>query len=88
MKRLRPIDLWPYDYAREQPTPWLWVSEGITDYYADLAVARSGLVDSLGFFELIAGKITHVANTRPVALARRVGEHVDPSGGRHRRHLL
>jgi predicted metalloprotease with PDZ domain len=68
VKRLRPIDLWPYDYAREQPTPWLWVSEGITDYYADLAVARSGLVDSLNFFELIAGKITHVANTRAVAL--------------------
>lgn len=68
VKRLRPIDLWPYDYAREQPTPWLWVSEGVTDYYADLAVSRSGLVDSTTFFELIAGKINHVANLQPVAL--------------------
>ena len=68
VKRLRPIDLWPYDYAREQPTPWLWMSEGITDYYADLAVSRSGLVDSVNFFELIAGKINHVSNLQPVAL--------------------
>jgi predicted metalloprotease with PDZ domain len=68
VKRLRPIDLWPYDYGREQPTPWLWVSEGITDYYADLSEVRAGLIDSAGFFELIAGKIAHVANTRTIAL--------------------
>ena len=37
VKRLRPADMWPYRYVRPQPTPWLWVSEGITDYYADLA---------------------------------------------------
>jgi predicted metalloprotease with PDZ domain len=68
VKRLRPIDLWPYDYGREQPTPWLWVSEGITDYYADLSEVRAGLIDSTGFYELIAGKIAHVANTRIIAL--------------------
>ncbi|MDQ2950748.1 MAG: hypothetical protein M3R54_00630, partial [Chloroflexota bacterium] len=34
VKRLRPAELVPYDYDRPQPTPWLWVSEGITDYYA------------------------------------------------------
>ena len=68
VKRLRPADLWPYQYAHEQPTPWLWVSEGITDYYADLAEVRSGAVDSAGFFELTAGKMTEIANLRPVAL--------------------
>ncbi len=68
VKRLRPSELWPYEYAREQPTPWLWMSEGITDYYADVASSRAGLIDSAAFFELTSGKMTHVANTRPVAL--------------------
>ncbi|MBX6333320.1 MAG: M61 family metallopeptidase [Gemmatimonadaceae bacterium] len=68
VKRLRPADLWPYQYAYEQPTPWLWVSEGITDYYADLAEVRAGVIDSAAFFDLTAGKIAEVANTRPVAL--------------------
>jgi predicted metalloprotease with PDZ domain len=45
VKRLRPAELWPYRYDVPQPTPWLWVSEGITDYYADLALVRSGLTD-------------------------------------------
>jgi predicted metalloprotease with PDZ domain len=68
VKRLRPLDLWPYEYSHEQPTPWLWVSEGITDYYADVASSRAGLIDSTDFFELTADKITHVLNTRTVAL--------------------
>lgn len=68
VKRLRPADLWPYQYAHEQPTPWLWVSEGITDYYADLTAVRAGVIDSMGFFELTAGKMAEVANARPVAL--------------------
>ena len=37
VKRMRPADMVPYRYDRAQPTTWLWVSEGITDYYADLS---------------------------------------------------
>ncbi|HEV8447632.1 MAG TPA: PDZ domain-containing protein [Gemmatimonadaceae bacterium] len=61
VKRLRPAEMWPYDYSRPQPTPWLWVSEGITDYYADLAELRGGLVDEKGFYSLTAGKLNEVA---------------------------
>lgn len=43
VKRVRPAEMWPYDYAAEQFTPLLWVSEGITDYYGDLTLARTGL---------------------------------------------
>ena len=68
VKRLRPADLWPYDYARAQPTPWLWVSEGITDYYADLAEVRGGVVDDRSFYALTAAKIKEVGESRPVAL--------------------
>jgi len=43
VKRIRPAEMWPYDYHAEQYTPLLWWSEGVTDYYADLTVLRSGL---------------------------------------------
>jgi predicted metalloprotease with PDZ domain len=68
VKRLRPADLVPYVYSREQPTPWLWVSEGITDYYADLIMVRSGVAADSDFYNTTAGKISHVANVPPVAL--------------------
>jgi predicted metalloprotease with PDZ domain len=68
VKRLRPADLWPYAYARPQPTPWLWVSEGITDYYADLALVRGGVVDSAGFLGLTGEKMGRVAAEPVTAL--------------------
>jgi predicted metalloprotease with PDZ domain len=68
VKRLRPADLWPYQYSRPQPTPWLWVSEGITDYYADLSEVRGGVIDAKGFYGLTAGKINDVRVATPVSL--------------------
>jgi predicted metalloprotease with PDZ domain len=68
VKRLRPADMVPYRYDRSEPTVWLWVSEGITDYYADLAEVRGGVVDSAGFLELTSGKINEVNAAVPVAL--------------------
>src|SRR5216117_2113085 len=43
VKRIRPAEMWPYDYHAEQYTPLLWWSEGVTDYYGDLTNLRSGL---------------------------------------------
>jgi predicted metalloprotease with PDZ domain len=68
VKRLRPTQMWPYVYSHSQPTPWLWVSEGITDYYADLAMVRGGVVDARGFYGLSAAKMNEVTNAPPVAL--------------------
>jgi len=68
VKRLRPADMWPYVYDRAQPTSWLWVSEGITDYYADLAEVRGGVIDDGGFYAATAGKIREVEDARPVSL--------------------
>jgi predicted metalloprotease with PDZ domain len=68
VKRLRPSDLMPYDYDQPQPTTWLWVSEGITDYYADLALSRGGIIDSSQFMGLTAVKATTVAAALPTAL--------------------
>lgn len=68
VKRLRPADLVPYRYDRPQQTGWLWVSEGITDYYADLAEVRGGIVDAKGFYALTSGKMADIANAPPFAL--------------------
>ncbi len=68
VKRLRPADLVPYRYDRPQPTPLLWVSEGITDYYADLVLVRGGVSDSAGFLEVTEGKIQNVVDNPAVAL--------------------
>ena len=68
VKRLRPADMWPYRYDEEQPTPLLWISEGITDYYADLSEVRGGIVDAKGFYMLTSDKISQVGELPPTAL--------------------
>ncbi|HVT37564.1 MAG TPA: PDZ domain-containing protein [Gemmatimonadaceae bacterium] len=68
VKRLRPAEMWPYRYETMQPTRWLWVSEGITDYYADLALVRGGVTTEAAFLATTRNKMDHVAQTEPVAL--------------------
>jgi predicted metalloprotease with PDZ domain len=68
VKRMRPAEMWPYQYSHPQPTPWLWVSEGLTDYYADLAEVRGGVVDEKGFYALTAEKMNEVMSAAPIAL--------------------
>ncbi len=68
VKRLRPADLWPYDYDRPQHTGLLWISEGVTDYYADLALVRGGVMTRSGFLQTTADKAQEVMNAPPVAL--------------------
>jgi predicted metalloprotease with PDZ domain len=68
VKRLRPSDLWPYRYDVEQPTTLLWISEGITDYYADLSEVRGGIVTAKGFYDLTSDKMSQVDALLPTAL--------------------
>jgi predicted metalloprotease with PDZ domain len=68
VKRLRPAEMVPYRYDRPQPTPLLWISEGITDYYADLTEVRAGLTTADQFYATTTGKIDEVAAAPPTAL--------------------
>ena len=68
VKRMRPAEMVPYRYDRQQPTTLLWISEGITDYYADLAQVRGGIIDSTGFLELLTTKKTEVEAAPVIAL--------------------
>lgn len=68
VKRLRPAEMVPYRYEEPEPTTLLWVSEGITDYYADLSLVRGGIIDSIVFMALTDGKRQKVDGLPPVAL--------------------
>jgi predicted metalloprotease with PDZ domain len=68
VKRLRPSEMVPYRYDQPEPTTLLWVSEGITDYYSDLALVRSGVVDSTVFLAITEEKRQRVADLPAVAL--------------------
>jgi predicted metalloprotease with PDZ domain len=68
VKRIRPAEMWPYDYAEMQPTPLLWVSEGITDYYGDLVLARTGIWSPSELWESFAQAGQTVALEPPYAV--------------------
>lgn len=66
VKRIRPAEMWPYDYSREQFTPLLWWSEGVTDYYADVTLARSGLFTLDRFIESVQQNIAQVEDAAEI----------------------
>ena len=82
VKRLRPADMVPYRYDRMESTTWLWVSEGITDYYADLALVRGGIVTPDDFMSVTAEKISRVAEAPSTALEdASLTTWIDPTDG-------
>lgn len=58
VKRIKPAAFSPYDLSREAYTRQLWVFEGITSYYDDLALARCGLIDGESYLELLGQTLT------------------------------
>lgn len=55
VKRIRPAEMWPYDYSRENETPLLWVSEGFTNYYGSKMRYRADLQTPENFLAGVAG---------------------------------
>lgn len=51
VKRLRPAVLWPYDYNKPPATSLHWLTEGVTDYYTGLTLARAGIWSEETFWE-------------------------------------
>lgn len=60
VKRMKPAAFTPYDLSRETHTELLWVFEGITSYYDDLLLLRSGLISQSDYLELLGQTITRV----------------------------
>ena len=49
VKRLRPLELGPWDFTRPANTRGLWVAEGFTNYYGHLMLRRAGLINDTRF---------------------------------------
>jgi len=60
VKRIKPEAFTPYDLDQENHTRLLWVFEGITSYYDDLMLVRSGLINRDAYLDLLARTITQV----------------------------
>ncbi len=60
VKRILPAAFVPYDFAKESYTRQLWFFEGITDYYDDLMLVRSGIITPLEYLEIDAENIGRV----------------------------
>lgn len=59
VKRIRPIQLGPFDYNNENYTHLLWVMEGFTSYYDELLLYRAGIYTE----EEILGKLNRSINS-------------------------
>ena len=62
VKRIRPIELGPFDYSKENHTHMLWVSEGFTVYYEYLIVRRAGLSNDSDVLESFRVNISNYEN--------------------------
>ena len=60
VKRLRPAQMWPYDYSRDDESPLLWFSEGFTNYYGLICQYRAKLMDDTTFLKSLGSAILGV----------------------------
>ncbi len=63
VKRLRPVELGPFNYEDENITRSLWIAEGFTDYYAELQVHRAGLATRDEYLEGLSNAIEALQTT-------------------------
>lgn len=63
VKRIAPAAFVPPDLAREVHTSLLWAFEGITSYYDDLALVRSGRIAAQSYLELLARSVSRLLRT-------------------------
>jgi predicted metalloprotease with PDZ domain len=62
VKRVRPIELGPFDYNNENYTSLLWVMEGFTSYYDELLLFRAGVYDEETIMRKFTGSINNIEN--------------------------
>lgn len=62
VKRMRPRELGPFDYTRPNRTTALWIMEGFTSYYAQVTLARCGLISEDAFWNSMRRQIASFEN--------------------------
>jgi predicted metalloprotease with PDZ domain len=62
VKRIRPIELGPFDYDKGSRTKILWVSEGLSVYYEYMIVRRAGISTDAELLNAFRGNIVAFEN--------------------------
>jgi predicted metalloprotease with PDZ domain/PhoPQ-activated pathogenicity-related protein len=63
VKRLRPVELGPFDFEHPPRTSGLWIAEGLTSYCGELIVVRAGLGTTLDYLAALSRYIDRVQNS-------------------------
>lgn len=63
IKRIRPIELGPFDYLTEGYSTLLWLAEGLTSFMDDLFVFRAGLSTLEEYLDIVKGHLESYLNT-------------------------
>ena len=57
IKQLRPKSMDPYDFTKENYSAELWIAEGITSYYENIFMLRTGYLTPEKYLEILTGNI-------------------------------
>lgn len=57
VKRIRPVELGPFDYVNENYTSLLWLAEGMTSFMDDLFIFRAGLSTIEEYLDVVKGNL-------------------------------
>ena len=63
VKRLRPVELGPWDWTKPAATRGLWIAEGFTQYYGIAMYHRAGFTDSTQFLRDVSQTITIIEDS-------------------------
>jgi predicted metalloprotease with PDZ domain len=62
VKRIRPFELGPFNYTKENRTNLLWISEGLSVYYEYLIIKRAGIIDEKTLYKNFEANINTLEN--------------------------
>jgi len=62
VKRIRPVELGPFDYTRIVRSKALWLCEGVTSYFGDRGLVRAGFWKEQQYFDHLAAEIETLQN--------------------------
>jgi predicted metalloprotease with PDZ domain len=62
VKRLRPVELGPWDWTRPAATRGLWIAEGFTQYYGVEMYHRAGFEEAPAYFRDLSDTISTIEN--------------------------
>ncbi|MBW8192620.1 peptidase M61 [Neiella marina] len=61
VKRIKPAEFTPYQLSQESYTRQLWAYEGITSYYDELMLCRSGVITQTDYLNMLAVTLSRVS---------------------------